>query len=261
MRQVSDGTIVSALNKPIEIRYWTPYIGTIPSLKEPGVIWSPMPLVLTPQLPNPLDAAYYIYPDSTYSVFTRSLSEFSFTRVQDDLLISNPNKSLVIGQKVNIAYSGGSGEGKISYYSDDLSLCTVDQRGTVTAVASGECNIYMVKESTDKYLAVVSNSVTFRVKESNVERFKRNSLRNWLIYEQVGEGYEVKINLSTNYANAEAELQLRTYVLGRLVYLKLADIKLDDMGDALYKGEKALLEGTRLRLVMSGSNIKFGTAA
>jgi hypothetical protein len=181
--------------------------------------------------------------------------------VHEDLLISNPNKSLVVGQRVNITYSGGSGEGKISYYSDDQNFCTVDQRGTVTAVAPGECHIYMVKESTDKYLAVVSNSVTFRVKESNVERFKRNSLRNWLIYEQVGEGYEVRINLSTNYANAEAELQLRTYVLGRLVYLKLADITLDDKGDALYKGEKALLEGTRLRLVMSGSNIKFGTAA
>ncbi|MFN9956424.1 MAG: hypothetical protein ACK55I_25280, partial [bacterium] len=58
MRQLSDGAIVSRLAKAIEIRYWTPYIGTIPSLKEPGVIWSPMPLVLTPQLPNLIDAAY-----------------------------------------------------------------------------------------------------------------------------------------------------------------------------------------------------------
>jgi hypothetical protein len=261
MRQVSDGTVISSLNKPVEIRYWTPYIGTIPSLKEPGVIWSPMPLVLTPQLPNPLDAAYYIYPDSTYSVFTRSLSEFSFTRVQDDLLIKNANKSLIVGQRINIAYSGGSGEGKINFISDDLNLCTVDQSGTVTAIAQGECNIYMIKESTDQYLAVVSNSVTFTVKESSQERFKRNSLRNWLIYEQVGQGYEVRVNLSANYANAEAELQLRTYIQGRLVYLKLADIKLDVNGDAIYKGEKALLDGTRIRLVMSGSNIKFGTAA
>lgn len=261
MRQVSDGTVISSLNKPVEIRYWTPYIGTIPSLKEPGVIWSPMPLVLTPQLPNPLDAAYYIYPDSTYSVFTRSLSEFSFTRVQDDLLIRNANKSLIVGQRINIAYSGGSGEGKINFISDDLNLCTVDQSGTVTAIAQGECNIYMIKESTDQYLAVVSNSVTFTVKESSQERFKRNSLRNWLIYEQVGQGYEVRVNLSANYANAEAELQLRTYIQGRLVYLKLADIKLDVNGDAIYKGEKALLDGTRIRLVMSGSNIKFGTAA
>jgi hypothetical protein len=45
-----------------------------------------------------------------------------------------------------------------------------------------------------------------------------------------------------------------------LVYRKLTDVTLDSNGDASYMGEKALLTGARLRLVISGTNIKFGTS-
>jgi hypothetical protein len=261
MRQLSDGAIVSRLAKAIEIRYWTPYIGTIPSLKEPGVIWSPMPLVLTPQLPNLIDAAYFVHSDSTYSVFTRSLSEFSFTRVQEDLLISVSKRSMTVGEKISIGFSGGSGSGRISFVSDDSQICNVDETGIVTALAFGECNVYITKESSSEYLATVSNAVTFTVKESSRERFERTSSRNWLIYKKVDDGYEVKINLARKYSNADATLQVRAYVKGRLMYRTLADIKLNAAGDALFTGSKALLDGTRLRLVMNKSNIKFGTAA
>ena len=259
MRKLSDETIVSALNKAIDIHYFTPYIGTIPSLQEVGVIWSPMPLVRSPQLPEPLDAAYYIHADQTYSVFTRSLSTFSFALTQGDLLISNQDKSLRVGQSVKINFTGGSGDGKLVYVSDDLNFCAVTQEGVVTAIAPGKCNIYITKESSNRYLAVVSNSVVFTVKESAQAIAKRNSLRNWLIYTRKDEGYEVLINLANTHANSQAELQYRTYVNGRLVYRKLTDVTLDANGDATYQDSKALLKGTRLRLVISGTNIKFGT--
>jgi hypothetical protein len=258
MRKTSDGSIVSALNKAIDIHYWTPYIGTIPSLQEAGVIWSPMPLVLTPVLPAPLDSAYYIYPDQTYSVFTKSLSTFSFALTQNDLLISNADRSLKVGQSVKINFSGGSGEGNLIYVSDDLNFCTVTQEGVVTAVAPGQCNIYLTKESSNRYLAAVSNSVVFTVRESAQAIATRNSLRNWLIYSRKDEGYQVLINLANIYGNTQAELQYRTYIKGRLTYKKLTDVTLDGNGDATYQGSKALLKGTRLRLVISGTNIKFG---
>jgi len=256
MTKISDGSNVSALNKAIDIHYWTPYIGSIPSLQEVGVIWSPMPQVLTPQIPAPLDAAFYIYPDKTYSVFTN----FSFAFAQSDLLISNQNKSLRVGQTVKINYSGGSGDGKLIFISDDLSFCSVTQEGVVTAIAPGQCNIYITKESSNRNLSAVSNSVTFTVRESAQAIAKRNSLRNWLIYTRKEPGYLVSINLSNSYANSPAELQIRTYVKGRLVYRKLTDVTLDSNGDASYMGEKALLTGARLRLVISGTNIKFGTS-
>ena len=258
MTKLSDGTNVSSLNKAIDIHYWTPYIGTIPSLQEVGVIWSPMPLVLTPQLPVPLDAAYYVHPDQTYSVFTRSLSTFSFASTQNDLLISNQDRSLRIGQSVKINFIGGSGDGKLVYISDDLNFCTVTQDGVVTAVAPGKCNIYITKESSNRFLAAVSNSIVFTVKESAQSIAARNSLRNWLIYGRENEGYQVLINLSNRYANQEAELQYRTYLNGRPIYKKLTEVMLDANGDATYQGAKALLKGTHLRLVISGTNIKFG---
>jgi hypothetical protein len=260
MTKISDKSNVSALNKAIDIRYWTPYIGSIPSLQEVGVIWSPMPLVLSPQLPAPIDAAFYIHPDQTYSVFTKSLSTFSFAFPQTDLLISNQSESLRIGQSVKIDYSGGSGDGKLVFVSDDLSFCSVSQEGVVTAIAPGQCNIYITKESSNRNLSAVSNSVTFTVKESAQAIAKRNSLRNWLIYTRKEPGYLVSINLSNSYANSQAELQVRTYVKGRLIYRKLTDVTLDSNGDASYMGEKALLTGARLRLVISGTNIKFGTS-
>jgi ribosomal protein S24E len=258
MRTLADGTVVSALNKAIDIHYWTPYIGTIPSLQEVGVIWSPMPLVLTPQLPAPLDAAYYIHSDQTYSVFTKSLSTFSFALTQEDLLISNKDRSLRIGQSVKINFAGGSGDGNLVYVSDDLNFCTVTQDGVVTAVAPGQCTIYITKESSNRYLAAVSNSVVFTVKESAQAIAERNSLRNWLIYTRKTDGYQVLINLANSYGNTQAELQYRTYVNGRLVYKKLTDVTLDVNGDATYQSASTLLKGTRLRLVISGTNIKFG---
>jgi hypothetical protein len=260
MTKISDGSNVSALNKAIDIRYWTPYIGSIPSLQEVGVIWSPMPLVLTPQLPTPLDAAFYVYPDKTYSVFTRSLSTFSFAFPQSDLLISTENRSLRIGQSIKLDFAGGNGDGKLNFISDDLNFCTVTQGGVVTAVAAGECNIYITKESSIRYLAAVSNSVSFTVKESAQSIAKRNSLRNLLFYTRKDEGYIVTINLANAFANSKAELQLRSYVKGRLVYRKLTDVVLDSNGDASYQGARALLKGSRLRLVITGTNIKFGTA-
>jgi hypothetical protein len=258
MRKVSDGSIVSALNKSIDIHYWTPYIGTIPSLQEVGVIWSPMPLVLTPKLPPLLDSAYYVHPDQTYSVFTKSLSTFAFALTQNDLLISNKDQSLRVGQTVKIDFSGGSGDGTLLYISDDLTFCTVNQDGVVKAVAPGQCNIYITKESSNRYLAAVSNSVVFTVKENAQAIAARNSLRNWLIYTRKDEGYQVLINLANIYGNSQAELQYRTYIKGRLIYKKLTDITLNGNGDATYQGNKALLKGTRLRLVISGTNIKFG---
>ena len=258
MRTLADGTVVSALNKAIDIHYWTPYIGTIPSLQEVGVIWSPMPLVLTPQLPAPLDAAYYIHSDQTYSVFTKSLSTFSFALTQEDLLISNKDRSLRIGQSVKINFAGGSGDGNLVYVSDDLNFCTVTQDGVVAAVAPGQCTIYITKESSNRYLAAVSNSVVFTVKESAQAIAERNSLRNWLIYTRKTDGYQVLINLANSYGNTQAELQYRTYVNGRLVYKKLTDVTLDVNGDATYQSASTLLKGTRLRLVISGTNIKFG---
>ena len=259
MRTLADGTVVSALNKAIDIHYWTPYIGTIPSLEEVGVIWSPMPLVLTPQLPAPLDAAYYIHSDQTYSVFTKSLSTFSFALTQEDLLISNKDRSLRIGQSVKINFAGGSGDGNLVYVSDDLNFCTVTQDGVVTAVAPGQCTIYITKESSNRYLAAVSNSVVFTVKESAQSIAERNSLRTWLIYSREADGYQVFINLANSYGNTQAELQYRTYVDGRLIYKKLTDVTLDVNGDASYQSTSSLLKGTRLRLVISGSNIKFAT--
>ena len=173
-------------------------------------------------------------------------------------MISNQDRSLRIGQSVKINFVGGSGEGKLVYVSDDLNFCTVTQDGVVTAVAPGKCNIYITKESSNRFLAAVSNSIVFTVKESAQSIAARNSLRNWLIYGRENEGYQVLINLSNRYANQEAELQYRTYLNGRPVYKKLTDVMLDANGDATYQGAKALLKGTHLRLVISGTNIKFG---
>jgi len=168
---------------------------------------------------------------------------------------------MTVGEKISIGFSGGSGSGRISFVSDDSQICNVDETGIVTALAFGECNVYITKESSSEYLSTVSNAVTFTVKESSRERFERTSSRNWLIYKKVDDCYEVKINLARKYSNADATLQVRAYVKGRLMYRTLADIKLNAAGDALFTGSKALLDGTRLRLVMNKSNIKFGTAA
>jgi len=80
-----------------------------------------------------------------------------------------------------------------------------------------------------------------------------------LIYSREADGYQVFINLANSYGNTQAELQYRTYVDGRLVYKKLTDVTLDVNGDASYQSTSSLLKGTRLRLVISGSNIKFAT--
>jgi hypothetical protein len=67
------------------------------------------------------------------------------------------------------------------------------------------------------------------------------------------------VNLPAGYANTQVDLQLRSYVRGKLIYQTLATLTLDERGDALFEAPNSLLKGSRLRLQLDGSNIKYGT--
>lgn len=120
--------------------------------------------------------------------------------------------------------------------------------------------MYVTKSGSSRYMSAVSNTLLITVKESAQSALQQNSPRNWLIYAEQNQKYLVLVNLASRYANSDAEIQLRTYVAGRIVYQKLGNVTLDSRGDAVLDVANRLLKGSRLRLVIDGSNIKFGTS-
>ena len=156
-------------------------------------------------------------------------------------------------------YRGGSGIGEVDYSTRSPGVCKVTSAGVVTGMSVGNCYVVVSKAGTARYMSALSNIALIQVKNSTDSALNRDTQRNWLIYKQNEGDYVVLINLANRYANSEAELQVRTYARGKMIYKTLGLVTLDDKGDAVFQENEALLKGSRLRLVIQGSNIKYGT--
>ena len=234
-------------------------MGSLPTLIESNGNVLEIQRVTGPGLSAQGAPGLYVYPDNTYSIFTNRLSLFIFTVPQSNLVASNNARTLFVGQSTQVNYRGGSGSGLIQFNSKSPGICRVSSAGIVTGVMPGNCLINLSKAASTRFMSAISNTLLIKVSESSQSALQSKSARNWLIYLKNEEGYAVLINLAPGYANNKAELQLRTYVRGRLVYRTLGEVSLDERGDAVYQGQNSLLKGSRLRLVISGSNIKYGT--
>ena len=73
--RVDNGQAVATLNAPLEIRYWTPYLGNSFQLIEIGGFLTNVDRNLKREEIGSVIPAYFVQPDGTYSVFTRSLSD------------------------------------------------------------------------------------------------------------------------------------------------------------------------------------------
>jgi hypothetical protein len=175
------------------------------------------------------------------------------------LLASVKNHLIFVGESTQIRYQGGSGTGSVNYSALNKEICVVDKSGIVTGMAQGVCLVSVNKAGANRYMSAISNLVAINVSTSPQSALQANSNRNWLIYLQQAQGYAVLVNLSSGYANSLVDLQLRKYMRGKYVYVSLGNIALDEKGDAVFTGEKSLLKGSRLRAVIQGSNIKYGT--
>ncbi|MEY5018230.1 MAG: hypothetical protein RJB54_148, partial [Actinomycetota bacterium] len=259
MRLLANNQSITDLNKVMEIRYWTPFIGGAPSLIESGLRVNTLTRLQSPGLVAGLQNGYYVNSDGTYSIFTRSLSSFIFAQPQSKLLLTHFTKSIYVGQSTKLRIKGGSGIGEVSFRSINSGICSVSSIGTVTGLSSGDCLIQVAKEGTIRFLSALSNTLMISVKDSNVSALNSNSNRNWLIYKAYTDKYSVIVNLPAGYANNKVDLQLRNYIRGKLIYQTLATLTLDERGDALFEAPNSLLKGSRLRLQLDGSNIKYGT--
>ena len=254
MNQISNGTNLTDLGEFIEVRYWTSYIGAVPAIVENGSTLS-LERVFS-SITNPsLNPGFYVYPDNTYSIFTKKLSIFKLLFNQQSVLLSGNSRQIFVGRGIQLRVSGGSGTGAFSYSTKTPKICQVSSIGFVTGLTPGGCLVTVAKAGSGKYLSALSNTVLLAVREATLQAAAG---RNRLIYFRQGDGYGVNVDLSSTYAFKQVELQLRQYVKGRLTYKTLSMLKLDQRGDATFLGEKALLKGSRLRLIMEGSNLKWG---
>jgi len=73
----------------------------------------------------------------------------------------NPN-SIAPQQTAQVTFSGGSGNGVVTITSSDISKCTVSGT-TITAVASGTCNITATKAASGLYSLMTSAPVSLEV--------------------------------------------------------------------------------------------------
>ena len=260
MRDVSNGKTVSDLNKTIEIHYWVTFNGSTPTLKDVGDEAKSITRILTPMLISSENSSYFVHPDSTFSIYTRKLSSFQFLIQQNALQIFAKTRNIKVGNTVQLQVAGGSGDGAVEFYSITQDTCSLGSTGKLLALSAGKCQIYAQKSGLDKFLVQKSEIYEVRLYESAQQLLERTSKRNWLIYSRLSSGYQVKVNLAEAFGNQSGVLQYRTYIKGRLVYLKLADLQLDASGDSLFVGTQDLLSGTRLRFVLNGSNIKYSVS-
>jgi hypothetical protein len=107
--------------------------------------------------------------DSTYSERISIRKQFVFHLWDQQALVLTSTTG-VVGTPLTLTYSGGSGNGAVSYqmyyYSGTASNCVV-ANGTVSASSAGTCFVYVTKSSSGNYEgSSVTETVTFTVAQT-----------------------------------------------------------------------------------------------
>jgi hypothetical protein len=79
---------------------------------------------------------------------------------------------------------------------------------------------------------------------------------NTLTYSLATRTKVIKANLSVQYANAKAVLQLGTVVKGKISYKNLATITLNENGDGIFRTTSTIKSGTSLRVLVGTTAVK-----
>ncbi len=161
-----------------------------------GLIWKTIAKISGTSLPDDMREGYYLDQDENVVILTRHLTFYGTKRLSKDLILLSTVKVRDIGTNVRLAIQGGSGTGALTFISLTPKICSITQKGVVTALAAGECSVDVVKNGDAIYSSGTSGPFALTVNPKAVRVFT------------AGKKLTVQSALSKIYANKSVDLYL-----------------------------------------------------
>jgi hypothetical protein len=179
---------------------------------------------------------------------------------QGALVLTTSTNKLEWGSQGKLSVSGGSGTGKITYYSRGSAFCAVDKDGNFTPINSGTCKITATKEDDGTYASATSNTVEIVATDEPVATTASSSTSNlgdsMSVGTPVGGVSTVKFAISDTYAGQKVSVVLATKnSAGKTLSKTLGSAKVGATGAVTFKTKVKLPVGAVLKLKSAGSVI------
>ena len=157
------GSNITSLDAPIQILLPKPPTDGVLAYSQDDIIWTLIPQLTEPVLPEDMQDGYFIEADGTVTLFTRHLTGFGIRKPQTPLELSVIKIEIVSGSVSRAVAVGGISEDPIRYQTiSDLSVCKVTDSGLIYGVSAGICTVFATRGGGSIYLN--TSSLTFNTK-------------------------------------------------------------------------------------------------
>jgi hypothetical protein len=148
------GAAVSELDQVMRILFEPSAPNAIPAYSQDnGLTWILLEQLSQPDLLPEQRDGYFVNDDGTYLIMTRHLTLFGVIAPQGiPVTLDLQDEELEIGEITVATAGGGEGDGDYEIISNNTSICTVDNDGTVTAIARGDCSLTATKAGSGIFL-------------------------------------------------------------------------------------------------------------
>ena len=157
------GERVMSLDAPIQILLPRPPPDGVLAYSQDDIIWTLIPQLAEPVLPDNMQDGYFIEADGSVSLFTRHLTGFGIRKPQTPLELSVVKIEIVSGSVSRAVAVGGISEDPIRYQTiSDPGVCKITDSGLIYGVSEGVCTVFATRGGGSIYLN--TSSLTFTTK-------------------------------------------------------------------------------------------------
>ena len=193
----SSGARITQLNQVLSINLGKLKLeGNAVAYSQDGLVWHTIEKIDGTVLPEGVGEGYYLDANGSVVILTRHLTFYGTKRLAKDLILLAPSLTREIGTQLPLKLQGGSGTGALTYISLTPKICSITQKGVVTALSAGECSVDAVKNGDSVYSSSTSGPLLLTIKAKSVRVFT------------VGKKITVQSSLSDLYANTNVDLYL-----------------------------------------------------
>ena len=193
----SSGVRITKLNQILTLNLGhLALTGNDVAYSQDGLVWHSIVKIDGTTLPDGVGEGYYLDVNNNVVILTRHLTFYGTKRLSKDLILLTPAISREIGTQIGLKLQGGSGTGALTYISLTPKICSITQRGVVTALAAGQCSVDAVKNGDSVYSSSTSGPLALTIKAKGVRVFT------------VGKKITVQTSLTSLYANTDVDLYM-----------------------------------------------------
>lgn len=254
----ADGAAIRRFKEAIEINIPMGAKEGFPYWSYDGIRWYRLLKLETEKLPSTVHAGYFVETDGRIAIFSDYLMLFGFRKPQVPLSVISPVEKLKVLATAALQSVGGSGLGQLKYKSNSDSICSISEKGVVSGISEGNCQISALKEASGNFADTSSKQISIEIiGVSNISKEVAASVNTGffahsLTLMKLNRLQTLDVGLCSVYANEKANLFLGTKAKnGTWVWQQISVTQLDLNGAGQFTLAATLNAGQRVRVLVN----------